>query len=98
MKVNLETKFVAVSGEVLQGENGKDATLGYAITEALLSVLKGDDQLSGAKKAELFNIWFDKIKDKKEAELTIEEIITIKERVGLAWPQLIVGQVYNIFK
>lgn len=95
--INLKQTFSNEIGEDLQGKDGA-VTLGEIITTALLSPMEGDDKISGQEKADLFNLWFDKVKDAKEADLTSEDKVLIKERVGKAYAQIVVGQVFRILK
>jgi len=96
MKIDLNVQLLDIEGQPLKGEGDKIPTVGTAITQSLLSPLKGDEALDGAKKAEMFNIWFDKVKDKKEADFKAEEVVLIKERIGKAYHQLVVGQMFKI--
>lgn len=96
MKIKLETVIVNEVGEEMDISEGKKATLSAIITTALLTPFKQDDNMSGEEKAELFNIWFDKIKDKKEADLKPEEVVKIKKRIGYGFPPIVVGQAYKL--
>jgi len=94
---DLTIKFTDQLGKALVDADG-EVTLAKVITTALLSPMEDDKTMSGQEKADLFNLWFDKIKDNKEADLTSEDKVLIKERVGKAYAQIIVGQVYKILK
>jgi len=94
---DLTIKFTDQLGKALVDADG-DVTLAKVITTALLSPMEDDKTISGQEKADLFNLWFDKIKDNKEADLTSEDKVLIKERVGKAYAQIIVGQVFKILK
>ncbi len=98
MNIKLDTTLVGIEGTPLKDEKGNETNYGLVITNALLTPLQGDDKMEGKKKAELFNIWFDKIKDQDEAELTSEEVVVVKERIGMMYPPLIVGQMYKLLK
>lgn len=95
MKIDLTQTFTDQEGKTIQDKKG-DLTSGKAITEVLLNQLQGDDKITGEEKAQYWTIWFDKIKDQKEAKLTVEEAATIKERIGRGWPQLIVGPMFKL--
>jgi len=95
--IDLKQTFTNESGKDLSDDKGA-VTLGKVIQTALLSPMEDDKNLSGQEKADLFNLWFDKIKDAKEADLTSEDKVLIKERVGKAYAQIIVGQVFKIIK
>jgi len=94
---DLTIKFTDQLGKALVDADG-EVTLAKVITTALLSPMEDDKTMSGQEKADLFNLWFDKIKDNKEADLTSEDKVLIKERVGKAYAQIIVGQVFKILK
>ncbi len=96
MKLDLTKGLVNVNGDILKTPTGEVATVGLTITQSLLTELNGDEKLEGVKKAELFNLWFDKIKDKKEADFKPEEVVLIKERIGKAYGMLVVGQMYKL--
>ncbi len=96
MKIDLTTTFINETGSTLKDGSGAETTMESVITTSLLSPMKDDDKLSGDEKAELFNLWFDKIRGKKEADLKAEEVVKIKDRVGKAYAQIIVGQLFRI--
>lgn len=98
MKIDLTKTFTTIEGKTMKesGENSPELTLGFVATQAILNVLPGDDNLTGVEKNELFTLWFDNIKDKQKAELTAEQVSKIKERIGKAYPALIVGQAYKL--
>lgn len=80
------------------GETTEIKTLGYCLAHALLTPLTIDSDLSGLDKAKLSDIWTDKIKGKTTASFSIEELATLKNRCGVLYPQLIVGQVYKMLE
>lgn len=95
--IKLNQTFIDRDGKVLMKDevNEVPLTLNDVVTSALLNTVEGDDKLPGTKKAELFSIWFDKVKDKEVLDVTTEEKASIKERIGKAYFQLIVGQAWN---
>lgn len=102
MKVNLTDNILNSEGTVFKTPNTfgdmVNMTIGKAIGQALLNHLPGDESLSGEDKAMNYTIWYDKIKDQKQADFTPEEIVNIKKRVGIGFPALVVGQIYAKFK
>ena len=87
-----------VSGKTIQTEEDKDADLRYVIVNALVGTIKGDENLDGKKKFELWEL-AGKINDTKvDVELTTEEVAKIKERVGKFYPIAIVGSAYNLIE
>lgn len=94
MKININVPLLDAEGVALP--DFKDGVRG-AITYSLLTLLEGDDKLSGEDKNKNFLLWWEKIKDKEEVDLTAEEIVLIKKRVGIPFSSLIVGQIYKVF-
>ncbi len=95
MKIKLNTTFVDENGNNIK-DGEQDLTIGKVMTTALLSPMKDDDKLSGEDKAELFNLWFDQIREQEVSDFKPEQIVKIKERIGKAFAQIIVGQAFRI--
>jgi len=83
--------------QILRDLDGKpideNATLRKACLEALLSPLKGDENMQGADKQALFAL-ADRVHAETSPDLAIEEWAKIKDRIGRAYPPLIVGRAY----
>ena len=98
MKIDLKKVLFNEDGEDFTiGETKEKVTFGYIFTKALLTELKGDEE-KVEDKGKRFTLWYEKLKDKKEAELTIEESVMIKERVGKAFGAIIYGQISLVLK
>lgn len=78
-------------------EKREKATFNKVITKALLTEFKGEEEKVEGK-GERFTLWYEKIKDKKTAELTLEEGVMIKERVGKLFGAIIYGQIAMVIK
>lgn len=72
---------------------GDGLTLGAAIEQALLIPAKGDDQLTGAAKVKLFML-ASRLHGKESADLTAEDVVLVKERVGRLFTPIVVGRVW----
>ncbi len=99
--INLNQTLKNFGGEVLKDNDGKgnviDATLKNAIVNSLLAPLtqgKSEIGVDKVKKYELSR----RIYEMDEIELTPEEIVLIKERVGEVFGAIVVGQVYNLLE
>jgi len=99
MKIDTSTILRALDGSALpfKATNGdaRDMTLKDALIEACMGILKGDDSQTGAQKLELFNLAQTIFKSHPQPDLTAEDISVLKDRVGKAYPALIVGRVYE---
>lgn len=91
----------AILNEVLTDMKGEPftdaATYGATIIQALTAQLPGDDRLDGKKKFDLFKIAMkvDDMMQGKGGELGVDEIKTIKDRVGV-YPPLMVGRIWSM--
>lgn len=97
MKVDLTKVLFNEDGENFKKEGGKDWTFGQLFATALLNELVGAEA-TPEDKGKRFTLWYEKIKDKKEAELSLEEQVMIKERVGKMFPAIVYGQISLVLK
>jgi hypothetical protein len=96
MKINWSASFNDLEGkEVKEGE--RVLTLAKVAINALCNVVEGDQQLTGEKKFKLGEL-ANKINKEPEAEFEVEEIATIKERIGKLYTPLMVFQSFNLLK
>lgn len=95
MRVNLTEGIKDYKGKPLM-DGEEPITVRDMIADALNTV-SSDDNFDGKKKAELY-ILTCKIYAEDEPNLTPEDIVTIKERVGKWKTPLIVGVVNNALK
>jgi len=98
MLVNVGVVFRNLKGEVLKDvdADGKtvDATLKDAIVNAVLS--PGQDE-TGKQKVECYEI-ARRVFAGGNVELSAEDIVLIKNKVGKVYPPLIVGQAYALLE
>lgn len=70
-------------------------TLGRWCAEACFASLPGDEKLSGVEKVEIGQIGL-KIWEGGEIEISSDEAVKIRKRVGAGYPVLIVTRIYEI--
>lgn len=95
VKVNKPLKTIdgQMMKEVVDGE-AVDATVKMAIVNAVLSPVEKESGVDKVKKYELAK----RVHTSDEVDLNEDEIKLIKDRVGEAFPPLIVGQIYELLK
>lgn len=93
MKIRTSTVLLGVDGEPL-ADAGKPVSLRAVIQNALLGTLRGDENLSGTEKLALWGLATRA--NEAEADFSVEEMATIKERIGRAYGPVVVGPVYEI--
>ena len=105
MKVNVESKLSYLNGKPMiairsDGKEKKETkmTLGFVATEALLAMLDVDKGNTGKVKYERYQLAGKIIKAASPVELKIEEIATIKERIGIMYGPEVVGACYDILE
>ena len=79
----------------IEGKLPSVATLGLVAKESLTHQLQGDPPEGGPK----YDHWVLASKvypDKSDVVLTAEELATVKERIGKAWPPEIVGPAWRM--
>ena len=107
MKLNVDTKLKNVQGgELLIGpeppkgtkDKRKAMTLGDAIIESMLAVMPEEKKsLTGQQKADFYKIAC-KAGRGGIAEYKIEELTSIKERIGKLYPPNVVGACWEIIE
>jgi hypothetical protein len=97
MKINFEQTLKDMDGkDITEGKEKKVLTLDKVCVNALLSENQ-DDRQSGEDKLKVFQL-AKKIYGAGEVEVTAEEIVLIKNKVGRFYLPLVVGQVYEILE
>lgn len=96
MKINWDAKITNFDGVTLK-DGEKDVTLATITCSVFVSVLKGDEQLSGEEKEKLFKIGMSAATG-GIGEITADQAATLKRRIGIAYPPLIVGRAYEIIE
>lgn len=81
----------------LDGNSFPDqATHKTVLIGALLNTLKGDEHMNGEQKLKLYTLSM-KINDTAaECRLSAEDVVLLKDRVGRAFPPLVVGRVFEL--
>ena len=96
MEIKLDVDLKDGYGEVFK-VGTENLTLEKAIYQALVQPTKKDQDDDGSAKYARHKIT-EKIVNKKKAELTIDELKTIKDRVGNFWGVPVVGAIYDIIE
>lgn len=106
MKIALNTVITTLKGEAYKdgpGDDAPDLTLRAVIGQSCANSLPNDEQMTGAKKAEIgalavamyatdpvTNDFVDSV------DLKAEQVTLIKERVAKGWPPLIVARAWEL--
>ena len=102
MKIDFSTLLYGLDGEVLRstpmkaGDKGKPQTLGRVCVDALVA-LERNATPDGKTSFERYQL-AEKINDKKEVDLEAEEIVILKERVGVVFGPVVVGPAYKLLE
>ena len=100
MKIDFSTLLHGLDGEVLrtppmkQGEEGKLQTLSRVCVDALVAVERNATP-NGKISFERYQL-AEKINDKKEVEVSAEEIVMLKDRVGIIFGPVVVGPAFKL--
>ena len=102
MKIDMDYGFKTIDGKEIKAEDASSSlNLGMVCINSLLMTLKDDrgqpENLSGKEKLKMYDLSM-KMKDGGMIDLTTEEIVLIKDRVGKAYNVLIVGQAFKILE
>jgi len=96
--INFTEALTGLDGKpIVQGDPKKaePSTLGDIAVASLENSLEEDRQMSGDAKFKLDTL-ARKIYKMKDAILTVEDISTIKQRIGKAYPPVIVGAAWRL--
>jgi hypothetical protein len=87
-----------LDGKPLDGPaTGVPATFGYVAKQALTGAVPGDDKLSDSTKWDRWELAKKVYPPRKDAILNLDEITSIKERIGKAYPaSAVVGPAWEI--
>lgn len=100
MKIKLMDILRTFDGQPLVDKDPKgnifELNVKTIVLEALLRVHAADDRLSGIDKMKRFDLAKRVFDTTEEIDLSHEDIILLKEAIGLKLPVLIVGQMYKI--
>ena len=95
MKVNLNAEISDLSGVPVKGPSGELVTLRSVSIEALLTPLRGDENSTGSEKAKCFML-ASKISNPDCDNISAEDVVLIKDRIGRGFPALVVGRSYEL--
>jgi len=96
MKVNINQKLKNLEGAQLKNETGKEMDLRETMLQALLSMVEGDDRMSGSDKVKIW-VLSQKIHGSNgELEIDVEDVALIKERIGKLFMPMVVGQAWEM--
>jgi len=95
MKVNFSEVFVDLDGDVIT-DNGKPVTLGKMAAQALLATDPNAPE-SGDEKARAYSVALTANRG-GEAELDIEDVALIKQKIGKYMTAIIVGQAFRMLE
>ena len=95
MEIDMEQKLEDIEGNVLE-ENGKHITLKSICINAALGHTESE-RLSGEQKLNLYELAI-KIRKGGVIDLTAEEIVTLKDRIGKLYYALVVGQGFDMLE
>ena len=108
MKIDFSILLVTLSGEPLTKSLSEDEqdekkekiqyTLGLACSNALVAFLEQDRQKDGAYKFSCWQLASRISKAKEPIDITAEEIVLIKDRVGRMYGAMGVGPVYELLE
>lgn len=90
--MNLNTKLTTLDGQ----DFSDGATVKSVALMALQAALTGDEQIGAVGKAKLYQLSLKVHGAGDEVGLTAEDIASIKARVAVLFPSLIVGRVFEV--
>jgi hypothetical protein len=96
MKINFDKILKDFEGKPIPAADGKSAVLRGIVIDALLATYKDEQNLTGEEKLKRY-LLAEKV-HKKEDDLAIEEIASLKKLIGKAFAPLIVGQAWQILE
>jgi len=96
MKVSMDTKLLAPNDKPMMLNATEQWTLGIALYTALTLDTPTDAGRSGAEKYALAKL-AKRVAQAGEVDLTVEEVVQLKERVGITLLISLVGAVYDVF-
>jgi hypothetical protein len=99
MLVNVNTVLTQLNGDPVMDMDGKgnavEATVKMALVNAVLSPVQTDKPMDKFRKDELARKIYN---TDGEVELTAEEVVLLKDRVGESYAPIIVGQVWRLLE
>lgn len=94
MKIRMPVPLLDLDGKEIMAPDGKRFTLRHAVQQALMTVLESDRNMTAADKVRAFSLALKSQADDMEA--SAEDITFIKDRIGRAFPPLVVGRAFEM--
>lgn len=94
MIIDMNATINDLKNQPVIGDGNKPVLLRDVVQGALLATLKNDENISGVKKAKFFSLAM--LCNQDEVDLKADDIVLIKERVGIAATPLAVGRAYEL--
>ena len=102
MKIDLTKKIIGVDGikPLPNPENGTDLTLKDVCINAVLAPRLQDEKADSEKEKYELGELFSKLRDckTKEIDLSSNEIVKIKKKIGILYPPLILWQSFDMLE
>lgn len=97
MHIDMNVKILGMRNEPIKmPDTSEDWTLRHLVQQAMLTSVPGDERYEGPAKAGFFQIAMKAQAD--EADFTIEEMTTIKDRIGKVFSPLFVGRAFALIE
>ena len=93
MKIDLDQPILDQNDKPMQRPEAGEATLGFTAATALFAPIPGDEKLDGLKKAQMGELGL-RLSKGGVQDLTPEELVMIRDRVGKACLPLVVARVF----
>jgi hypothetical protein len=100
MQLNFSTVLSGFDGAPIKN-GAEEVTLGSAAVIALTAPRDDDARLAGVekfKRGELARAAWESWKNGTVVELTVEQVATIKEAIGLGWSTLVVWAAFRVIE
>jgi hypothetical protein len=95
MLINMNSPILGIDGiPVTQGEPPEPVLLRSVVQGALLASVPEDRAMDGQTKARMFKLAMDA--NAETVEWTVEDVATVKQRVGMVAVPLAVGRAYEL--
>lgn len=95
MKIDFSAPLISIKGEKMKDTEKADLALKDVCIEALMAVVPSDERTSGETKYKRFQL-AEKIVGGGEVELTPDEAVILKDRIGVCYGPAVVGPAYKL--
>ncbi len=96
MIVDMKQKLLGIDLTALKDEAGKEVEVGLIVLRALGANLDTDRTMDGEQKVKIWELAVKIGSSDKPVDLTPEELVILKQRVGAAFGPMVVGPAYRI--